>query len=69
MPGAEVLGAADEHSNIRFNGPHPRPELGEALRLVPSHCDPTVNLHDWIIGLRNDRVECLWPVAARGAVL
>lgn len=69
MPGAEVLGAADEHSTIRFDGPYPRPNLGEALRLVPGHCDPTVNLHDWIIGLRQDRVECIWPVAARGAQL
>jgi hypothetical protein len=28
---------------------------------------PTVNLHDWYIGYRNNRVEALWPIAARGA--
>jgi 3-hydroxy-D-aspartate aldolase len=27
-----------------------------------------VNLHDWYVGIRNDRVETLWPVAARGAL-
>lgn len=69
MPGAEILAAADEHSNIRFHVPHPRPQLGDTLRLIPGHCDPTVNLHDWIIGLRGNRVECIWPVAARGALL
>jgi D-serine deaminase-like pyridoxal phosphate-dependent protein len=69
MPGAEILAAADEHSNIRFHGPHPRPQLGDTVSLVPGHCDPTVNLHDWIIGLRRGQVECLWPVAARGALL
>jgi len=35
---------------------------------VPGHCDPTVNLHDWIVGVREGIVECVWPVAARGAV-
>lgn len=40
--------------------------LGQRLRLIPGHCDPTVNLHDWIVGIRKGVVECLWPVAARG---
>ena len=68
-PRAEVLSASDEHTTIRVHDPAERPELGAALRLVPGHCDPTVNLHDWIVGVRGDRVECLWPVDARGALL
>src|SRR4029077_4494013 len=41
--------------------------------LVPGHCDPTVNLHDWYVGVRGlgtaeARVESVWPVAARGAL-
>ena len=32
----------------------------------PGHCDPTVDRFDWYVGVRNGRVECLWPVAARG---
>ena len=27
------------------------------MRLVPGHCDPTVNLYDWYVGIRGDRVE------------
>jgi D-serine deaminase-like pyridoxal phosphate-dependent protein len=38
------------------------------IRLVPGHCDPTVNLYDWYVGIRNNRVEQLWPITARGAV-
>jgi hypothetical protein len=34
--------------------------------LVPGHCDPTVNLYDWYVGVRNNRVEQLWPITARG---
>jgi D-serine deaminase-like pyridoxal phosphate-dependent protein len=38
------------------------------VRLLPSNCDPTVNLHDWLVGVRGGRVEELWPVTARGAL-
>ncbi len=46
----------------------PPPVIGDRLWLVPGHCDPTVNLYDWIVGLRGTRVECVWPIAARGAL-
>ncbi|RBO51718.1 DSD1 family PLP-dependent enzyme [Rhodovulum sp. BSW8] len=41
-------------------------KVGDKLRLVPGHCDPTCNVHDWYVGVRNGTVECLWPVSARG---
>ncbi len=44
------------------------PKLGERLWLVPGHCDPTANLHDWIVGVRGEVVESVWAVAARGAL-
>ena len=40
--------------------------VNEKLRLVPGHCDPTCNVHDWYVGVRNGKVETLWPVSARG---
>ncbi len=40
--------------------------INEKLRLVPGHCDPTCNVHDWYVGVRNGKVECVWPVSARG---
>jgi D-serine deaminase-like pyridoxal phosphate-dependent protein len=30
--------------------------------------DPTVNLYDWYVCIRNNRVEQVWPITARGAV-
>jgi D-serine deaminase-like pyridoxal phosphate-dependent protein len=42
------------------------PALGEKLLLVPGHCDPTVNMHDWFVCVRKGVVEALWPVTARG---
>ena len=44
------------------------PRLGDRLWLVPGHCDPTVNLYDWIVGVRGGRVERVWSIAARGAL-
>ena len=55
---------SDEHGVIA--DPHGRLKINEKLRLVPGHCDPTCNVHDWYVGVRNGVVEVLWPVTARG---
>ena len=60
----EYVNCSDEHGNIA--DPHNRLKLNQKLKLVPGHCDPTCNLHDWYVGIRNTKVECLWPVSARG---
>ena len=60
------VGASDEHGKLEYGSESEAPKLGEKLRLVPGHCDPTVDHHDWYVGVRDGRVECLWPVAARG---
>ncbi|SFB05235.1 D-3-hydroxyaspartate aldolase [Poseidonocella pacifica] len=41
-------------------------KANDKLRLVPGHCDPTCNVHDWYVGVRGGKVETLWPVSARG---
>ena len=60
--------ASDEHGVLAVASDARPPVIGDRLWLVPGHCDPTVNLYDWIVGVRGTRVECLWPVAARGAL-
>ncbi|MES1926644.1 DSD1 family PLP-dependent enzyme [Salinisphaera sp. T31B1] len=63
----EYVGASDEHGVIA--DPDNVLALGEKLRLVPGHCDPTVNIYDWYIGVRNGVVERILPVTARGMCL
>lgn len=63
-----LTGASDEHGTLHFGPETTTPKLGEKLRLVPSHCDPTVDRYEWYVGVRRGRVECLWPIAARGAM-
>jgi D-serine deaminase-like pyridoxal phosphate-dependent protein len=36
--------------------------LGDRVRFVPPHCDPTVNLYDRIYACRGEQVEAVWPV-------
>jgi D-serine deaminase-like pyridoxal phosphate-dependent protein len=62
---AAIVKMSDEHSVIH-DVAAPSLRLGDRVALIPSHIDPTVNLHDWYVGVRNSRVEVLWPVAARG---
>jgi D-serine deaminase-like pyridoxal phosphate-dependent protein len=64
---AEYVKASDEHGVIQINGA-PGYELGDKLKLIPGHCDPTVNLYDHFICIRHGRVEAIWPITARGAV-
>ena len=65
---ATYLKASDEHGVLELTADSPL-KLGDAIMLIPGHCDPTVNLYDEIICVRGDTVEAIWPIAARGALL
>ncbi|MDG1736739.1 MAG: DSD1 family PLP-dependent enzyme [Paracoccaceae bacterium] len=60
----EYLKCSDEHGVVA--DPTGVLSINEKLRLVPGHCDPTCNVHDWYVGVRNGKVETVWPVSARG---
>ena len=61
------MAASDEHGKLRVSDFGAAVDLGSKVRLIPGHCDPTVNLWDWYVAYRGDRVEALWPITARGA--
>jgi D-serine deaminase-like pyridoxal phosphate-dependent protein len=63
---------SDEHGVLSLAGANRPLKRGDKILLVPGHCDPTVNLHDWYVcvrgmGGKDAHVEAIWPVAARGA--
>jgi 3-hydroxy-D-aspartate aldolase len=60
----EYIKCSDEHGVIA--DPKGVLKVNDKLKLVPGHCDPTCNVHDWYVGVRNGKVEALWPVSARG---
>jgi len=60
----EYIKCSDEHGVI--SDPKGVLKVNDKLRLVPGHCDPTCNVHDWYVGVRAVTVEAIWPVSARG---
>ncbi len=64
--GFTFVSATDEHGVVTC--PTNTCEINDRLALIPGHCDPTVNLHDWYVGVRNDVVEAVWPVSGRGKI-
>ena len=71
-PGLIYEKANDEHGLIQCrhseHDPALAPEslLGKKLWLIPGHCDPTVNLYDELVVVREGQVVDTWPVLARG---
>ncbi len=73
-PNAFVIGepdfnynaGSDEFGAITFERSSRNYKVGDKLELIVPHCDPVVNLYDFIYGIRNDKVESILPVLARG---
>jgi len=65
----EFQRASDEHGVMRLGEGGRGLRLGDRVWLIPGHCDPTINLYDWYVAVRGGRVEALWPITARGAIL
>lgn len=64
--GWRVRSVCDEHTVLMREFPGTPIKVGDKALLVPGHCDPTVNLHDWIVAARKGRVEAVWAIEARG---
>jgi D-serine deaminase-like pyridoxal phosphate-dependent protein len=65
----EYANGGDEHGILRGAV---LPQLGDTVWLIPGHCDPTVNLHNVMVGVRggleNGVVERIIAVDARGCL-
>jgi D-threonine aldolase len=61
-PAATYERASDEHGRLGIKGATNRLRIGDKMRLVPGRCDLTVNLYDWYVAFRGNRVEQLWPI-------
>ena len=56
----------DEHGIIQLHDPSKPIVLGDKLKVLTPHCDPTVNLHDFYFPYRDGVVREIWPISARG---
>jgi D-serine deaminase-like pyridoxal phosphate-dependent protein len=67
LPQATVSALSAEHCRLRLDDIPARPlALGDQLWLTPRDIGTCMNLYDYIYAVRDDRLEALWRVAARG---
>lgn len=62
IAGAAVTALNDEHAVIALPS-DAAVRLGDRVRMIPSHTDPTVNLHDVFHAIEGARVVDTWPIA------
>ena len=70
-PGLDAVvfsSGGDEHGVLRGDALDDDAVLpvGSTLQLVPGHCDPTVNMYNEFVCVRDGVVEDVWPIDARG---
>lgn len=58
----------DEHGALTWEEGTPALGVGDRVEMIPSHIDPTINLHDWYYAYRNGVIEEIWAVDSRGKV-
>jgi D-serine deaminase-like pyridoxal phosphate-dependent protein len=66
-PGVQTRSLSEEHGVLETADPDAVPlRPGDKIRVLPSHCCTTVNLHDTLYVVQNDTLVDLWSIAARG---
>jgi D-serine deaminase-like pyridoxal phosphate-dependent protein len=67
-PDADYNAGSDEFGVITFKsgGPAKAYKIADRIEMIVPHCDPVVNLYDVMYGIRNDKVEKVIAVTARG---
>jgi D-serine deaminase-like pyridoxal phosphate-dependent protein len=63
-PSDKVLKLAEEHTIVASEDA--AVSVGDRFEVFPAHCCATMNLHRTCIGVRNMRVEAVWPIEASG---
>ena len=65
-PDMDYNAGSDEFGSITFKEARKDWKMGQKMELIVPHCDPVVNEYDYIYATRNDRVEAVWEITARG---
>ena len=66
MPDVHLVRAYEEHGVLEMDASQGNLKVGDKVEVIPNHVCPAVNLFDELTGVRNDKVELTWKVAARG---
>ena len=58
----------DEYGCLTFPAPTDCLPLGSVVAFVTPHCDPTINLHDYLHVVRQDTIVDIWQIVGRGVL-
>lgn len=67
-PRYEHANLGDEHGALTWAEGTPDLAIGDRVEMIPSHIDPTINLHEVYYAHRNGVIEEIWKVDSRGRV-
>ena len=67
-PAARLHKVNEEHAYVDCSACAAMPAVGEIVHIIPVHTCVVTNLHNQIYGVRGDKIEVTWDVAARGLV-
>ncbi|MCL4534189.1 MAG: DSD1 family PLP-dependent enzyme [Bacteroidetes bacterium] len=65
LSGVAQVRLVAEHALIDLQKPNVEIRVGDKVEFVIGYSDTTVCLHDEMYGIRNGRVEAVWPILAR----
>jgi D-serine deaminase-like pyridoxal phosphate-dependent protein len=68
VPGVEVVRLSAEHTRLELREPNHRLRVGDRVEFIVGYSDSTVFLHDELYGVRDGRVEVVWPIVGRGKI-
>ena len=66
IEGIELIKFSAEHGHIQIEDPSHELRVGDKVELIPSNCGTTANIYEEYIGIRDNNVEVVWPISARG---
>ncbi|MEQ8786682.1 MAG: DSD1 family PLP-dependent enzyme [Pirellulaceae bacterium] len=65
-PGVEVARLSAEHGLLQLAPEAQDLRIGERLTVIPGYSDLTAVLHDEFLGIRDGKLEVIWPLRGRG---
>jgi len=68
-PDARIHKLAEEHGFLDLSECKDKPAVGDIVRIIPNHVCVSVNMFDKLIAVRDNEVEKVVPVAARGRLV
>jgi len=68
MPDFASFRPSAEHGTVTLSRPNTEIQIGQVFDFMVGYGDSTVFLHDTLYGVRNQRIETVWPIHGRGKI-